>query len=352
MDRMKDQHILEELLVNEILPRLPVKSLLRFKSVCKAWHSTISNRDFIESHRHHSLSEVHVLHFLEDIPPHGIGSINVERLTQEGQLQHYYRLPQLQNNDLINSCHGLVVIHYKDYGYLLSNPAIQESVYLPHPPSWSDDLLEVVGVGFVSSLGKYKVVHITCDSQTEDTCEVFTVGMDNSWRIGKTPPSSIYKFGHTPYVNGNLHKLTESDKDVNTKILVFSLEKETWIVMTLPDHPRIPQAGIYCWHIELTEIKGLLCFICCIQNKSIDIWMLRDYGNKFWSKDFVIDMTLPRAMPDGLSFQISDNYGYFPLNVTSDGRILLQMNVSFFSSSDRDLKDPFPAKLPHSTRCL
>uniref|UniRef100_A0ACD6A1X4 Uncharacterized protein n=1 Tax=Avena sativa TaxID=4498 RepID=A0ACD6A1X4_AVESA len=153
--------------------------------------------------------------------------------------------------------------------------------------------------------------------------------MDNSWRIGKTPPSYIHKHGHTPYVNGNLHKLTESDKDVDSKILVFSLEKETWTVMTLPDHPRIPQAGIYCWHIELREIKGLLCFICCIQNKSIDIWMLRDYGNKVWSKDFVIDMTLPRAMPDGLSFQIRDNYGYFPLNVTSDGRILLQMNVMY-----------------------
>jgi hypothetical protein len=54
--------------------------------------------------------------------------------------------------------------------------------------------------------------------------------------------------------------------------------------------------------------------------------MLRDYRNEVWSKDFVIDMTNPRVMPNQLKFWIKALYGLFPLNVMADGRILLQMD--------------------------
>jgi hypothetical protein len=44
-------------LMSEILVRLPVKSLLPFKSVCKTWHSTISSRSFISTHLQRSMSD-------------------------------------------------------------------------------------------------------------------------------------------------------------------------------------------------------------------------------------------------------------------------------------------------------
>ncbi|KAG5001241.1 hypothetical protein JHK87_022313 [Glycine soja] len=37
-------------LIVEILLRLPIKSLLRFKCVCKSWLSFISNPHFVKSH--------------------------------------------------------------------------------------------------------------------------------------------------------------------------------------------------------------------------------------------------------------------------------------------------------------
>jgi hypothetical protein len=43
----------EEIIVEEILVRLPVKSLVRFKSVCKAWRATISDPIFIRAHLRH-----------------------------------------------------------------------------------------------------------------------------------------------------------------------------------------------------------------------------------------------------------------------------------------------------------
>jgi F-box interacting protein len=185
----------------------------------------------------------------------------------------------------------------------------------------------VVGFGFVSSLGKYKVLNLTSGGGTQHICEVFTVGMDNSWRMGQTPPLSINSYGHTPYVNGNLHKLTQrNDKGGNSKILIFNLEKETWTMMRLPGHPRISWSSIYGWHTELREIRGLLCFTCCIENNTIDIWMLREYENEVWSMDFVINMTIPRVMPNGMKFWIREYYGCFPLDFMADGRILLEMD--------------------------
>jgi hypothetical protein len=41
----------QELIASEILLRLPVKSLLRFRCVCKAWRDTVSgNASFSEAH--------------------------------------------------------------------------------------------------------------------------------------------------------------------------------------------------------------------------------------------------------------------------------------------------------------
>jgi hypothetical protein len=40
----------EELVLDEILIRLPVKSLLRFKCVSKAWRTAISDPSFIRTH--------------------------------------------------------------------------------------------------------------------------------------------------------------------------------------------------------------------------------------------------------------------------------------------------------------
>ncbi|KAK4487388.1 hypothetical protein RD792_005988 [Penstemon davidsonii] len=44
---------LPEDLIIEILLRLPVKSLLRFRTVCKQWHVIIKSSSFIRRHAHH-----------------------------------------------------------------------------------------------------------------------------------------------------------------------------------------------------------------------------------------------------------------------------------------------------------
>lgn len=53
-----------ELLIAEILSRLPVKSLLRFKSVCKSWYSLIEDPEFIKLHQSKNLNSNSNLYLL------------------------------------------------------------------------------------------------------------------------------------------------------------------------------------------------------------------------------------------------------------------------------------------------
>uniref|UniRef100_A0ACD5Z434 Uncharacterized protein n=1 Tax=Avena sativa TaxID=4498 RepID=A0ACD5Z434_AVESA len=246
MTTMEDWNIPENLIVNEILIRLPVKSLLRFRCVCKAWRYAISNRDLIESHRKHSQSKVHVMDGGHRIPPAG-ASINIERLSEEGKLQYYYSLPSMQNHRIVHSSHDLVVLIHDD-GYMLSNPAMQDLVYLPRPPAWGVDVgLLVTGSGLVSSHGKYKVVSIRCNSDTQDVCEVFTVGIDNSWRKGKSPPSPLCLYGHTPYVDGNLHMASWNGSSV------------IWYQSLVRSRPESPSSSSCVTSEEKGMLPGKLC---------------------------------------------------------------------------------------------
>ena len=49
-DSSGNQIYLPREIVDEILSRLPIKSLLRFKTVAKSWNNTISTKEFVKAH--------------------------------------------------------------------------------------------------------------------------------------------------------------------------------------------------------------------------------------------------------------------------------------------------------------
>ncbi|KAM7522456.1 hypothetical protein LguiA_012358 [Lonicera macranthoides] len=51
----------EDLLIDEILPRMPVKSLLQFKCVCKKWYNLIESPNFIRTHFNHPKNQTRLL---------------------------------------------------------------------------------------------------------------------------------------------------------------------------------------------------------------------------------------------------------------------------------------------------
>ena len=63
--RTKHDDDLPDEIVLDILAKLPVKSLLRFRCVCKPWYSSIANPSFISTHH---LNHSYVIHIPRNIP--------------------------------------------------------------------------------------------------------------------------------------------------------------------------------------------------------------------------------------------------------------------------------------------
>lgn len=55
------QNLPEDVII-EILLRLPVNSLLKFKSVCRNWYSLIKSPNFIRKHMNHRPTNLLVVH--------------------------------------------------------------------------------------------------------------------------------------------------------------------------------------------------------------------------------------------------------------------------------------------------
>ena len=113
-------------IVANFLKRLPVKSLVQFKLVCKAWRNLIKNQDFIAEHLHHFAHENPLLFI------HAYDPMNPSLRLLDPQTETVENLSTASmdvfNYDwtIVGSCNGVICMELdNDYNdLLLWNPAI------------------------------------------------------------------------------------------------------------------------------------------------------------------------------------------------------------------------------------
>ncbi|KAF7027260.1 hypothetical protein CFC21_039320 [Triticum aestivum] len=175
-------------LVSDILTRLPVKSLLRFKCISKAWCATISDPSFIRRHLKMSAAcrweqnppFLITRHSLDYDGKGDIGFCQWQQGTSEAWLVHSRDCTSYFNLVLFfPHCDGLVLVPTDTTAYLF-NPATRDIVTLPEsshgivPPS-----LRPIGFGHDLRSGMYKVVQFFLRSRDDEFyngVEVCTVG--------------------------------------------------------------------------------------------------------------------------------------------------------------------------------
>ncbi|XP_026436385.1 F-box protein At1g11270-like [Papaver somniferum] len=229
----------DDFVVFQILSRLPVKSLMRFKCVCKSWKSIIEH-DAHFINLHHSLSEARPgflivvpstagysqdhtrgyesflsgnLHFdSRGVKIHTVRKIqSISNLTTLGPIRGFICLPDIFAVQIYNVSTGEVT------------PWIKSSVFTNVEKE--NVILKVYEqpecyFGFDPSTGKHKVIFLWYAGRFKkrQVCEVLTVG-DNMWRIiDDAPPckpngnisacenGSIYWFmysGIAPWIRSN-----------------------------------------------------------------------------------------------------------------------------------------------------
>ncbi|KAJ4883550.1 F-box protein [Raphanus sativus] len=320
--------LLPDDLVELILEHVPVKPLLRFKSVSKKWKLTMDSPRFMERHliRRKQLRGPDVLIF--SISPEEEDIEQGRIFVLGSSIARTVWLPITGNMYCYGSCDGLVCTFSMCAPSVVANPATgwYHSLTLSNYQTymrqgWTHFPIHWLGFGRDKIRGTFKPVWLYNSSGFEPRqdkavvtyCEVFDFST-NAWRY--VVPSSPYPISacHKPvHLDGTLYWFTECDESM---VLSFDLHTETFQVIAPFPHPCPP----YLRNICILDNR-----LCVSERKEFTqvIWSF-DPSGKTWKTMCSLDLTPTSSW--WLSY-----HAFLPIAVVDKGRLLLQ---------SRDLKDP------------
>ncbi|PRQ33711.1 putative F-box domain, galactose oxidase/kelch, beta-propeller, F-box associated interaction [Rosa chinensis] len=241
-------------IISEILARLPVKSLMRFRCVSKSWSALISDPFFTKKHLSY---------------------------TETGITENSSRL--LYSLDPPQSLDYEALKDLKDHrdGYFanreLDLPILQPSNVLPRTkfPSYFPKFNSrhvFCGFGYDSATDDYKVIMGTRNCKQ---IQIFTL-KTSSWKVLPLT-NALDMSGKGLLLNGSLHWLAEPQPNAGNRqtILSFDLVEEKFREMIpLPHHDA--------YFRGMTILRNYLCvFEVSVGRDGVNtIWMMKQYGVK------------------------------------------------------------------------
>ncbi|PON58298.1 F-box domain containing protein [Trema orientale] len=322
---------LPEDIIKKILLRLDVKSLMRFRCVCKSWQSLICEPTFTKMHFNLQPSSIIVFDniFLNNNAKreskflvHGSGNFG-ENST--------YKIPENIGNDFsrVVGCDGGILClsdFFLDIAYLW-NPATNEvkklppsprERFFPHSSNLRESLNHQVGFGIDRLTNDFKVLRLRFAFHNKDPLknrsEVAVYSLrTNSWKTIENPrifsssepyPSLTYSLRWSTYskisvvVNGSIHWMfmferssrihassIDHDQGQSFGIVAFDLNTEVFSMINLPQHKegsRVKNIG---------KMFECLSFIFDAQ-ELIEIWVMKEHDVKdSWIKHTTVDLT-------------------------------------------------------------
>ncbi|GAB2277786.1 hypothetical protein Dimus_012490 [Dionaea muscipula] len=295
--------------ITEILLWLPVNSLLRFKSVSKAWQQLITDPDFAKLHHSRSIQShskfLLVLHqtqngnnsaffsgdlskldkLVEICPVRGImndHSCDKCRKRREG--------PEL-SDFLVGSSKGLICVFHQGK-FMLSNPSTQTHRMIPCLDMPSTYICRFyVGFGYDPLSYDYKVMVISWGFRNSrlQTLQAAVYSLNsNSWReVPCRRPMRTIMLDYFPsvsrlvFVNNALHWLLVKVSDQTTSITSFDIHDETYREVPLPP-PMLGDFG----YLKLVSFEDCLCVLNLKSKNAVDVWVMNGY--KTWWKSYFV----------------------------------------------------------------
>ncbi|KAF7813728.1 F-box/kelch-repeat protein [Senna tora] len=295
----------EDILVN-ILLFLPLKSLLRFKSVSKKWRSIISDPHFANFHFQSSSSLSHrLLHIVDS----QVGSVDLDSSFFDRSAVFELHLPNnVPPHEIWGSCRGFVLLHdFHSSNFIMLNPFTGSYRRFPNSPKPSELCPFICGFGYDAYTDDYLVVqaaNLTYDTDEFDV-EFFSMKA-NSWTKIADRTNFPYSNGYDQtivgtFLNGAIHWLV-GRRYASVQLLIrFNLRERNFMEMPLPDGF---ESG---FHFSCLVTLGGCLSICKINDsdKTANIWSMKEYGVKSsWTKSFVLSLAyIPNRyfIPKGLT---------------------------------------------------
>ncbi|XP_042477844.1 F-box protein At3g07870-like [Macadamia integrifolia] len=266
-------------IIKDILSRLPVKSLMRFRF---------------------------------DIPFQGL----------------WHRV------EILGSCNGLLCLFVAERlpGFrhispiYLWNPSTREYKRVPDAPVGSPRICEigntVLGFGYDPIKNEYKVVRIiyicerTLDSLIwKSDVRVYSLGTGKWKKLGNAPFNIRNSSSSKAIVNGSIHWLATQEINSEMSELIISFDVRNEVFREIP-LPSCVEAKQHCNFV--TILGGCLSLIGSFPGNYVEIWLMKDYGvNGSWTKQFTIEWSYA---------PYRNSIDLFPLEILKSGEILIVKN--------------------------
>ncbi|KAH0638618.1 hypothetical protein KY285_035204 [Solanum tuberosum] len=294
---------LQEEIMMEILIRLPVRSLLRFKCV---WKSLIDDPYFRRTHYIHNKDDQNSQKLL-----------TMERLFMKDEVFNFYTcsLSMLEDKQKLDwpssckpmlarifcSCNGLVLILVSSGGYyeelVLWNPSTRESILLPHPEFPVRTC--VCGLEYDATSEDYKILAINLNAADSFYTSIQLLSLKSgSWRIIGYPtgikPKLVRGFrdcgmDYLAFLPGAFHWLGMSHSGYYTTVS-FNISNEVYGEVPLLEQ-MFGVSPHYIIDHGVSVLRGMLCFYSTHNHwtegriGTFKLWIMKDYGvRESWTK--------------------------------------------------------------------
>ncbi|TYJ20806.1 hypothetical protein E1A91_A08G021900v1 [Gossypium mustelinum] len=279
----------------EILLRLSVKDLLRFKCVSKPWCSSIDDPDFIKLHLFHSVktNTNHSL-ILRHCEYHFF-SVNYDSLKTTQRLNHPLG-EQKTPIKILGSCNGLLALIDDNGRIFLWNPSTRKSQVLPSSeiefssPSIFFPRSTYCGFGYDPISDDYKLVrmvqvHGKNNSYLHSEAKVYSL-RSNSWRRIKDFCFYLSFYREFGFLADNAlyWMVLKTPQSGNKSLVGFDLGTEEFRFVELPDSCLNKRV---CMNMK--AMGGYLCLITTyteFNDDVVDIWIMKESWIKLisWKK--------------------------------------------------------------------
>ncbi|PUZ43672.1 hypothetical protein GQ55_8G026600 [Panicum hallii var. hallii] len=294
----------DELLVDEILTRLPPAAAARCRAVCRAWNAALTSEHFILAHRARSAAARHpeLVFFV----PAGAAGTTTSLYTctlRDGEApcaaRELLTVGNLSAEHAVLSprpCRSLTLIFDAHASRAATRSPVPMRIGVGNYrfPPWTPFELSSAGLGFDPATGERKAVRLFKKPIGEMACEVCTPGGSGGWRpcAGRVPPpAASFVAGLPPvFLGGSLLSFTGADQP----IMSFSVGAEQfgWVPIPLSLARRIG---------DLAELDGSLCAVVDrrINTERCTLFTWSGGTGTSWSMCCSINsQNLPRAISD------------------------------------------------------
>ncbi|KAK3134271.1 hypothetical protein QOZ80_6AG0547090 [Eleusine coracana subsp. coracana] len=348
----------EDIMFFDVLSRLPVKQLCRFRCVSKRWRALISDPAFVAAQKSRGPRLVVAVfgapRKVASPVPYFLEKVEVELRVMDtdgnvlGVVEGVTSEPGVWVPNLLQARLDLVCVDNGPQGASIIDPLNGRVVRVGRLASPSEDYQnyfhrtwEQSTLARANPSNAYKIVRIGTTNESllpggSQICVVGTLGdpgVKIKWRQRLPPPvvTCVCCNCSRATINGVVHFLTrEAHKRGSppgwNRITSFDLESEEWKT-TVMDGPFMgrPKEG-HSWTVALVELNGTLGMvqnIWCrqkLRSSEINIWLLVDPEKSIWTRKYAIHV--PR-----------DVFLMKVLDVLDHGRVLLL--TSFLSVAEK-----------------